>query len=79
MANQKISPTQMVGAREKMMFPHTVVGTAPEYRWCLAVTCECNDGDQDEDAHECHGHRDPGPAPIHRAFVRIPTIPVMIR
>ena len=79
MANQKISPTQMVGAREKTMFPHTVVGTPTEYRPRLAVTCEREVGDDGEDADERHRHRYPGPASIHRAFVRIPTTPVMIR
>jgi hypothetical protein len=76
--NQKISPTQTVGAREKMMPPHTVVGTRPDYRPRLAVTCECDDCDQHEDADERHRHRNPGPAPIHRAFVRIPMMPVTI-
>lgn len=79
MTNQKISPTQMVGAREKMMFPHTVVGTGPDYRSRLASTCECEDRNQNQDADKRHRHGDAGPAPIHRAFVRIPTTPVTIR
>ena len=78
-ANQKMSPTQMVGAREKTMFPHTVVGTVPDYLSRLAVSCESHDGDHRENPDERNGHRDPGPATIHRAFVRIPTMPVMIR
>jgi len=79
MANQKISPTQMVGAREKMMFPHTVVGTRPDYRVSLAVACECEVRDDDQDADERDRHRKPGPTTVHRAFVRIPTMPVTIR
>jgi hypothetical protein len=43
------------------------------------VACECEDCDEDEDADEGDGHRYAGPAAIHRAFVRIPTTPVMIR
>ena len=61
------------------MFPHTVVGTRPEYRSRLAMTCEREVGDEREDPDERHRHRDPGPASIHRAFVRIPTTPVTIR
>ena len=79
MANQKISPTQMVGAREKIMFPHTVVGTSTEYRSRLAVACECEVGNHHENADERNRHHGPGPAAVHRAFVKIPTIPVAIR
>jgi hypothetical protein len=79
MANQKMSPTQMVGAREKTMFPHTVVGTISGYLSRLAVSCECNHGNHRKDADKGNNHRDPGPATVHRAFVRIPTMPVMIR
>ena len=78
-ANQKMSPTQMVGAREKTMFPQTVVGTNSEYRSRLAVSCECDDGDDAKNTDQGNRHCDPGPATIHRAFVRIPTMPVMIR
>jgi hypothetical protein len=79
MTNQKISPTQMVGAREKTILPHTVVGTVPDYLSRLAVSCECHNRDDGEDADEGNRHRNPGPASTHRAFVRMPTIPVMIR
>jgi len=78
MANQKISPTQIVGAREKTMFPHTVVGTLSDYLSRLTVSCECDDRDDSEDADQGNRHRDPGPASIHRAFVMMPTMPVMI-
>jgi hypothetical protein len=79
MANQKISPTQMVGARENTMPPHTVVGTVPDYLSCLPVSCERNDRDHGDDANERHCHHDPGRPTTHRAFVRMPTMPVMIR
>jgi hypothetical protein len=79
MANQKMSPTQMVGARENTMPPHTVVGTVSDYRSRLPVSCESDDGDHREDADQSDGHHDPGRSTIHRAFVRIPTMPVMIR
>ena len=79
MANQKISPTQMVGASEKRIFPHTDVGTESEYRARLPVACECNDRNQHEDADERDRHHDAGGASVHRAFVRIPTTPVMMR
>jgi hypothetical protein len=79
MANQKMSPTQMVGARENTMFPHTVVGTLPDYLSCLAVSCERNDRNHRENADQSDGHHNPGPASVHRAFVRIPTMPVTIR
>jgi hypothetical protein len=79
MANQKISPTQIVGARANTMFPHTVVGTLSDYPSRLAVTCECDHRDYGEDSDEGNRHCDPGPASIHRAFVMMPTIPVMIR
>jgi hypothetical protein len=79
MANQKMSPTQMVGARENTMPPHTVVGTFPDYLSRLPVSCECDDRDHREDADQSDCHHNPGPATIHRAFVRMPTMPVMIR
>jgi hypothetical protein len=79
MTNQKISPTQIVGARENTMFPHTVAGTEPDYRARLPVACECDDGNEHEDAHERHRHCNSRPTPIHRAFVRIPTTPMTIR
>jgi hypothetical protein len=79
MANQKMSPTQMVGARENTMPPHTVVGTIPDYLSCLAVSCECHDRDHREDTDQRNRHHDPGRPSTHRAFVRMPTMPVMTR
>jgi hypothetical protein len=43
------------------------------------VSCESDDGDHRDDADQGDSHHDPGRATIHRAFVRIPTMPVMIR
>ena len=61
------------------MFPHTVVGTSPEYLSRLAVSCECDYRDDRDDTDQGNSHGDPGPATVHRAFVRIPTMPVTIR
>ena len=61
------------------MPPQTVVGTSPEYRSCASGACERDDRDQREDSDERGRHRDPRRPTIHRAFVRMPTIPVTIR